>query len=91
MKSPTKPTCTRPTLNDDGTCPACIANFGNGPCQWHHEETEREAARRSAACRKSSAFFRARDISDICARYELESDERGAREEHAARMLGILN
>jgi predicted amidophosphoribosyltransferase len=91
MKTPTKLTCARPILNGDGTCPACIANAGNGPCQWCHEETERDAARRSAACRKSSAFFRARDIADICARYELESDERGTREDHAARMLGALN
>jgi len=74
-----------PTMNADGSCPACLRSWRQ--CDWHIAEGLRRDRERSAmfarVCRRASA----EEIARTCARYELESDEFQTREEKAERIL----
>lgn len=75
-----------PTLRPDGSCPACS---GGWSCPYHIAEGLRRDAEQSALLRRVAAAQRENEIARVCSRFELESDERGTREEKAAEILGL--
>lgn len=62
----------KPTMNPDGSCPACI---GGWLCSWHQQEGLRRDREQAAVLRRARAGIRQNIIARICAEHELESDE----------------
>lgn len=77
-------TLPEPVLRRDGSCPACM---GGNVCRWHQEDGLRRDREGMDNLRRVCASAHAHEIGRICARYELESDEGGTREEKAERIL----
>lgn len=84
MATPRNQAVIAPVLRADGSCPACS---GGWVCAFHRSQGLRADRERSAMLRRVCAGIRANRIAEVCARFELESDEGGTREEKAARML----
>ena len=73
-----------PLLRPDGSCPACV---GGWQCEYHQREGVRRFQERERMLAIVARGIRARRIADLCARYELESDEFQTREQKAEHIL----
>lgn len=73
-----------PTLRPDGTCPDCAHGW---QCEFHSAQGLVADRRRADALKRASAGLREIELTRICCRHELESDEGGTAREKAARML----
>jgi hypothetical protein len=74
----------KPETLSDGRCAACGPG---GHCEWHAQEGLRRDRELFAKLRGITARAQEHAIARVCARYELESDETGTREEHAMRLF----
>lgn len=70
----------------DGSCSTCSGGWLCKACQ--NDGLARDKAR-SAILRSTVQGIQQTRIARVCSRYELESDERGTREEKAAEMLAV--
>jgi hypothetical protein len=76
-----------PRYDDRGACLDCVALIGRSRCEFHAAEDQKRDARNRATLRRSCEIGHAHELARICARYELESDEGGTREQKAERIL----
>ena len=77
-----------PSLNADGSCPACRIT-GGWQCDFHQARGVEESRALGVMLREISASLHADELSRTCARHELESDQFQTREQKASQMLGI--
>jgi hypothetical protein len=77
-----------PSLKADGSCPACRIT-GGWQCDFHQARGVEKSRALGVMLREISASLHADELSWICARHELESDEFMTREQKASQMLGI--
>lgn len=68
----------------DGSCSACSGGWLCKACQ---NDNARSYGEQADMFRRVAAYSRSERVARVCARYELESDEGGSREEKAAAML----
>jgi hypothetical protein len=73
-----------PPTYPDGACVECLRDYAS--CTYHRSEDRHREKARSENLRAVLAGFRHRELSAICLRFELESDEGGAAMEKAARI-----
>jgi hypothetical protein len=73
-----------PKLRADGSCPQCV---GGWQCAYHQQQGVVADKLRSEAIRLASESLRRAEISRVCARYELETDEAGTREDKAHKVI----
>ena len=85
MKLPN--TIPAPKPRDDGSCPQCI---GGWQCAYHQQQGIALDRSRSEAIKLASESLRRAEISRVCARYELETDEAGTCEDKALRILAKM-
>jgi hypothetical protein len=73
-----------PKLRDDGSCPQCV---GGWQCAYHQQQGVAKDRMQSETIKLASESLRRAEISRVCARYELETDEAGTCEEKVQRIL----
>lgn len=84
MKPKPKRPVVVPVMREDGSCPLCV---GGWLCLFHQEAAAQRDRDLGAMLRRVAAAQHANEIARVCARFELESDEGGTREEKAERYL----
>lgn len=73
-------------FDSSGRCMTCI---GGNLCKFCSADNAKQDRERSAVLASAAADIRCNRIARVCARFELESDEGGTREEKAAAILAL--